>query len=59
MAKLQVKIADVGEGKIVLVDGEPLDGVVSVDISISVQDATTVTVEFLASDVDIEQSNDV
>ena len=58
MSRLQVKIPELGQGKVVTVDGEALDGVVSVNIDVQCREATTVTVVFLAKHVDIVQAED-
>ena len=59
MTQLQVNIPEVGQGKVVTVGGEALDGVVSVNVDVQCQDMTTVTVVLLAKYVDIQQTHDV
>lgn len=60
MARLQVKIPDFGQGeKVALINGEAIDGIRAVDISVSGEDLTTVTIEVLGTYVDIEQIHEL
>ena len=55
MARLKVVLSEVADrGELVTVNGEPLDGVQEVHVDMAAHDVTTVTVVFLAAQVDVQ-----